>query len=42
MNLDGVLMQHYVAVDGELVKIESEALKLSKSLGDLQKIVNNK
>lgn len=37
MKLDKVEIVHYVAVDNKLIEIESETIKKSKSLSELQK-----
>lgn len=37
MNIDNIEIIHYVAVNGELVEIESDTIKKSKSLSELQK-----
>lgn len=37
MNIDNVEVIHYVAVNNELIEIESDTIKKSKSLSELQK-----
>ncbi len=37
MELENIEMVHYVAVNNELIKIESDTIKKSKSLSELQK-----
>lgn len=39
MKLDDLAVEHYVAVDDKLIKIENETIKLSKSLCKLQNLI---
>ena len=40
MKLDNLSVEHYVAVNDELIKVENETIKLSKSLSKLQNLLN--
>ena len=37
MSLDNIEIVHYVAIDDELIKIDNDVIKKSKSLSELQK-----
>ncbi len=37
MNIDSIEIIHYVAENNELIKIENETIKKSKSLSELEK-----
>lgn len=40
INLDSTIIEHYVAVDDDLKLIDIKTIKLSKSLYDLQNLIN--